>query len=64
MRRVGVLAAALIATAGASASFGIIRRLPPEIRARQLSRTADDLVDLSDESTRRATTSAAPATPP
>jgi protein-disulfide isomerase len=47
--KLGVLAAALIATAGAWAGFSIIRRLPPEVRARQISRTADDLVDLSDE---------------
>jgi protein-disulfide isomerase len=44
-----VLAAALIATAGGWAAFRIIRRLPAEVRARQISRTADDLVDLSDE---------------
>jgi Na+/H+ antiporter NhaA len=47
--QLGVLAAALIATAGGWAAFRIIRRLPAEVRARQISRTADDLVDLSDE---------------
>jgi len=47
--KLGVLVAALIATAGAWAAFRIIRRLPPEVRARQISGTADDLVDLSDE---------------
>ena len=45
----GVLAAALIATVGGWAAFRVIRRLPPEVRARQISRTADDLVDLSDD---------------
>jgi protein-disulfide isomerase len=44
-----VLAAALIASADAWATFHIIRRLPPEVRARQISHTADDLVDLSDD---------------
>ena len=47
--KLGVLAAALIATVGRWAAFRVIRRLPPEVRARQISRTADDLVDLSDD---------------
>jgi Na+/H+ antiporter NhaA len=47
--KLGVLAAALIATVGSWAAFRVIRRLPAEVRARQLSATADDLVDLSDD---------------
>jgi Na+/H+ antiporter NhaA len=47
--KLGVLAAALIATADAWAAFRIIQRLPPDVRARQISHTADDLVDLSDD---------------
>src|SRR3954468_19292178 len=46
--KLGVLAAALIATGGAWVAFRIIRALPAEVRARQISGTADDLVDLSD----------------
>jgi Na+/H+ antiporter NhaA len=47
--KLGVLAAALIATGGAWVAFRIIRALPAEVRARQISGTADDLVDLSDD---------------
>jgi Na+/H+ antiporter NhaA len=47
--KLGVLGAALIATAGSWVAFRIIRGLPPEVRARQISGTASDLVDLSDE---------------
>jgi protein-disulfide isomerase len=47
--QLGVLAAALIATCGAWAAFHVIRHLPDEVRARQISGTADDLVDLSDD---------------
>jgi Na+/H+ antiporter NhaA len=47
--KLGTLAGALIAAAGSWVAFRIIRRLPAEVRARQISRTADDLVDLSDE---------------
>ena len=47
--KLGVLAAALIASLGGWAVFRGIARLPAQIRARQLARTADDLVDLSDE---------------
>ena len=45
--KLGVLAAALIATGGARVAFRIIRALSAEVRARQISSTADDLVDLS-----------------
>jgi Na+/H+ antiporter NhaA len=47
--KVGVLAAALIASLGAWAAFRAIARLPAPARARQLSRTADDVIDLSDD---------------
>jgi protein-disulfide isomerase len=47
--KVGVLAAALIASLGAWAAFRAIARLPAPARARQLSRTANDVIDLSDE---------------
>jgi Na+/H+ antiporter NhaA len=47
--KLGVLAAALIATLGAWGVFRGIAHLPATVRARQLSRTADELVDLSDE---------------
>jgi Na+/H+ antiporter NhaA len=47
--KLGVLAAALLASLGSWAVFRGIARLPARVRARQLSRTADDLVDLSDE---------------
>ncbi len=47
--KIGVLAAALLALAGAWAVFRVIARLPASVRARQLSRTADDLVDLSED---------------
>jgi Na+/H+ antiporter NhaA len=47
--KLGTLAAALIATAGSWAAFRVIRHLPADVRARQLSGTADELVDLSDD---------------
>jgi protein-disulfide isomerase len=47
--KAGVLAAALIASLGAWAAFRAIARLPAPARARQLSRTADDVIDLSDD---------------
>jgi len=47
--KLGTLAAALIATVGSWAAFRVIRHLPAEVRTRQISRTADDLVDLSDD---------------
>jgi len=62
--KLGVLAAALTATGGARVAFRIIRALPAEVRARQISGTADDVVDLSATSIRLATTSAAAPTLP
>jgi Na+/H+ antiporter NhaA len=47
--KVGILASAIAAALLAWLVFAIIRRLPPDVRARQLSRTAEDLVDLADE---------------
>ncbi|MEA2286559.1 MAG: hypothetical protein QOJ21_2602 [Solirubrobacteraceae bacterium] len=47
--KLGVLAAALLASAGGWAAFRVIAMLPEAVRARQLSRTADDAVDLSDD---------------
>ncbi len=47
--KIGVLAAALLASLGAWATFRIIAHLPTQVRARQVSATADDVVDLSDD---------------
>jgi Na+/H+ antiporter NhaA len=49
LAKAGVLAAALVAALGAWLVFRIIARLPPEVRARQLARTAEDLVDLDED---------------
>jgi Na+/H+ antiporter NhaA len=45
--KIGVLAAATLSAAGAWGAFRIIARLPARVRARQLLRTAEDLVDLA-----------------
>jgi Na+/H+ antiporter NhaA len=47
--KLGVLAAAVLASVGGWAAVRVIARLPATLRARQLSRTAEDLVDLSDD---------------
>jgi Na+/H+ antiporter NhaA len=47
--KLGVLAAAIGATVVASGARQIVKRLPDNVRARQLAATADDLLDLSDE---------------
>jgi Na+/H+ antiporter NhaA len=47
--KIGVLAAALLAAVTSFLVFRLIRRLPPAFRARQLLRTAEDLVDLSED---------------
>jgi Na+/H+ antiporter NhaA len=47
--KLGVLATALLATFVSWVVFRTIRRLPDQVRARQLLGTADDLLDLSDE---------------
>jgi Na+/H+ antiporter NhaA len=45
----GVLATAVVATVAAWAATRIIRRLPAQVRARQLSATAEDIVDLAED---------------
>jgi Na+/H+ antiporter NhaA/protein-disulfide isomerase len=47
--KVGVLASAIVAALGAWLVFRIIARIPADVRARQLSRTAEDLVDLAED---------------
>jgi protein-disulfide isomerase len=47
--KLGVLATAVIAALGAWGVFGGIRRLPAEVRARQISGTAEDIVDLAED---------------
>jgi Na+/H+ antiporter NhaA len=47
--KLGVLAAAIAASAIGWLSVRVLRRLPDSVRARQLAATADDLLDLSDE---------------
>ncbi len=47
--KVGILSSALLATLVVFVAFRLIARIPDRVRARQLSGTADDLVDLSDE---------------
>jgi Na+/H+ antiporter NhaA len=47
--KVGVLAAAILASLVSWAVFRVIARLPAEVRARQALATAEDLLDLSDD---------------
>jgi protein-disulfide isomerase len=47
--KLGVLAAALLATVTAWGVFRAIARMPVEVRARQLAGTADELLDLADD---------------
>jgi protein-disulfide isomerase len=47
--RLGVLVAAVIAAVFASGVFRVIARLPASLRARQISGTREDLVDLADD---------------
>ena len=47
--RLGVLATVVVAPALARLSTQIVRRLPSDLRARQIGRTADDILDLTDE---------------
>ena len=47
--KLGVLSAAIVSSMVAWAVFRVIARLPEPVRARQLVRTADELLDLSDE---------------
>ncbi len=47
--KIGVLAAALVAPLLAWIVFQVTRRLPAEVRARQIAGTYDDLLDLSED---------------
>ncbi|GAC1321528.1 MAG: Na+/H+ antiporter NhaA [Thermoleophilaceae bacterium] len=47
--KVGILTAAVVATAGTWVVMRVVRALPAAVRARQISGTADVLLDLSDE---------------
>jgi len=47
--KLGVLASAILAPLLAWAVFSFVKRLPSSVRARQISRTAEDLIDLSDD---------------
>ena len=47
--KLGVLASAVVATLVASGVFGLLRRLPGQVRARQIVATAEDILDLSDD---------------
>jgi Na+/H+ antiporter NhaA len=47
--KLGVLAAAIIAPLLAAAIFRFVRGLPSSVRARQISSTAEDLIDLSED---------------
>lgn len=47
--KLGVLSSAIVAPLFAWAVIALVRRLPSNVRARQISGTAEDLVDLSDD---------------
>jgi protein-disulfide isomerase len=47
--KLGVLGAAIVATVLGWLVFQVIRLLPAETRARQIARTAEDIVDLAEE---------------
>jgi Na+/H+ antiporter NhaA len=47
--KLGVLAAAVVAPLVAWGVFGLVRRLPRSVRARQVMGTAEDILDLSDD---------------
>ena len=47
--KLGVLAAAVLASAAGAVAFRLIRRLPQEVRARQVAATRDDILDLVDD---------------
>ena len=49
LAKAGVLASAVVAALGAWAVFRIIAVLPADVRARQIARTAEDLVDLAED---------------
>ncbi|HEY6889891.1 MAG TPA: Na+/H+ antiporter NhaA [Solirubrobacter sp.] len=47
--KLGVLATAILSPALAWVAFGVVKRLPADLRARQLGNTAETIVDLDDE---------------
>jgi Na+/H+ antiporter NhaA len=47
--KVGVLATAIVASGLATLVFGVVRRLPANVRARQIQGTRDDILDLSED---------------
>lgn len=47
--KLGVLAAAIVSALLAWAVFSVIRRLPAEVRARQIAATVEELLDLSED---------------
>jgi Na+/H+ antiporter NhaA len=47
--KLGVLGSAICAPLLAWLVFGIVKRLPEQVRARQISRTAEDIVDLAED---------------
>jgi protein-disulfide isomerase len=47
--KLGILATPIVASAAGWVAFRLIARLPASMRARQLARTAEDIVDLSDD---------------
>ncbi|MGZ4233254.1 MAG: Na+/H+ antiporter NhaA [Solirubrobacteraceae bacterium] len=47
--RLGALATVLVAPAVAWVVFAIVRRLPQAVRARQIGRTAEDILDLTED---------------
>ena len=47
--KLGVLAAAVVASLGASGAFRLIRHLPTSVRARQIAGTEDEIVDLAED---------------
>jgi Na+/H+ antiporter NhaA len=47
--KLGVLASAIVAPLVAFSVFGLVKRLPRRVRARQILSTAEDILDLSDD---------------
>ena len=47
--KIGIFSAAIVSSLLAFAVFRVIERLPTRVRARQIARTADELVDLADD---------------
>ncbi len=47
--KLGVLASAIVAPLVAFSVFGLVKRLPTRVRARQILSTAEDILDLSDD---------------